>query len=127
MFMALTGGQPAACGVHSPYGPDRGLARAGPRPCMDWTEALCGLDRGLLDGARLEVRVPEDGLEMPLGDRQHLVHRDLAPELVREGGHAGVADAAGDDLVEVRRVRIHVQREAVHRDALGDADAHGAD
>ncbi len=36
-------------------------------------------------------------------------------------------DPARDDLVERGCVRIHVQGEAVHRDALGDPDPHGAD
>ena len=47
----------------------------------------------------------------------------LAAQLVGERGHTRVADPARHDPVEPGVVGVHVEGEAVHRDALGDADA----
>src|SRR4051794_4533164 len=83
----------------------------------------CSGCRCLLDHSRLQFRVLEYVLQMPLDDRQDLADGHVPAELAREGGDPRVTDAAGDDPVEPLVVRVHVQREAVHRHALGDPDA----
>src|SRR5665647_97359 len=64
--------------------------------------------------------------QMFLRHVRYLGHRGRQIQLGPERGHAGVLDAAGDDRVECREVRRHVESEAVlgrlaaHPDADGD-------
>src|SRR6185295_18347660 len=65
--------------------------------------------------------------EVPADARQHVMNGDVAAELGRERGDAGVVDAAGDEAVVPREVDVAVQGEAVHGDTPADPDAEGGD
>ncbi len=66
------------------------------------------------------------GSGSPLGDGLHdLVHRD-GETLSRQGGDCLVGDAAGDDVVEHRQIRVDIEGEAVHRPAPVHPHADGA-
>src|SRR5471030_1955302 len=69
----------------------------------------------------------QDVTQVFLGVGEHLVHRDVATQLLAQRGDARVRYAARHDHLGPGQVTVAVEREAVHRDALAHADADGAD
>jgi hypothetical protein len=58
-----------------------------------------------------------------LGVGEHLVNRDVAPQLRAEGGDAGVRDAARHDHLGSGQVTAADECEPVHRDVVAHPDA----
>src|SRR5439155_21692461 len=51
----------------------------------------------------------------------------LSAELSRHRSYAGPGKTTGNDALEVNKIRIHVQRQAVKGDASSNGDANGGD
>src|SRR5665647_1314935 len=69
----------------------------------------------------------QDVAQVLLGVGEHLVNRDVAPQLLAERGNACICDAAWHDHLGPGQVTATVERETVHRDVLAHPDADSSD
>src|SRR5690606_4935737 len=54
----------------------------------------------------------------------NLFHIQFAPQFTLQGSYILVVYATGEDIPEITKVCIHVERESMHRNPTGSADAH---
>ena len=70
---------------------------------------------------------PKHPLKIPLQLFLHFSHADLPAQFFFDGRDLLVLYAAGDDMVEITQIGIHVERKAMHSDPAAAAHTHGTD
>ena len=76
--------------------------------------------------SQASVRSPKIALKVRLQRHVEVLHRHRQPQ-VHKARHPMLADAAGHDAVEMREIRIDIDRDAVERNPVPHADADGRD